>query len=106
LGRRPKLIEYTYECHTPKVLDRVFGKPGWGKMIRTIGKKAMPEDLLTSDHLIGDYLETCNALKRRPTQEEFRKRHCHTAKVYERVFGRPGYSNLVKAAERAARQTK
>lgn len=42
LGRRPKLIEYTYQCHTPKVLDRVFGKPGWRGLLRAIGVKVMP----------------------------------------------------------------
>lgn len=100
LKRRPKLLEYTYQCHTTKVLDRVFGKPGWRNLIAAIGEQAMPENLLTAEHIIQDYLETCAALKRKPTQKEFRKRHRHTAKVFVRVFGKPGFSNLVNAAAR------
>jgi hypothetical protein len=99
LGRRPKLLEYTYQCHTPKVLDRVFGKPGWRYLIKAVGAKAMPKNILTREHLIRDFADLTKKLNRRPTQEEFRKAH-HTPKVLERVFGRPAFSSLVKAASR------
>jgi len=97
LGRRPKLIEYTYQCHTPKVLDRVFGKPGWRGLLKTIGAKAMPKNILTAEHLIQDYLETKKALGREPSQYKFQRRHRHSFKVLTRVFGRPGWRNLQKA---------
>ncbi len=104
LGRRPKLIEYTYQCHTPKVLDRVFGKPGWNRMIAVIGKKAQPKNILTADHLIQDYQSVKKMLGRDPSQVEFKKVHIHTTKVLVRVFGTPGWSNLKKAALRARRR--
>ena len=103
LGRRPKLMEYTYQCHTPKVLDRVFGRPGWNNLIKAVGAKAMQKDILTADHLIGDYLETRAALGREPSQNRFHDRHGHTIKVFVRVFGKPGWSNFQKAARKAGR---
>lgn len=104
LGRRPKLMEYTYQCHTPKVLDRVFGKPGWNKLIKAIGAKAMPKDILTAEHLIQDYLETRTALGYEPSQTQFHDRHGHTIKVFVRVFGKPGWSNFQKAVRKAGRK--
>ncbi len=103
MGRRPKLIEYTYQCHTPKVLDRVFGKPGWNKLIEAVGAKAKPKNILTEEHLLKDYLDTWKALKHRPKQEEFRLRCQHTTKVFDRVFGKPGFRNLVRAASKLKR---
>jgi hypothetical protein len=38
LGRRPKLIAYTCQCHTPKALDRVFGKPEVKRSCETAGE--------------------------------------------------------------------
>ncbi len=99
LGRRPKLIEYTYQCHTPKVLDRVFGKPGWRRLIKATGKKAMPKSYrLDAEHLIQDYLDTAHAIGRKPSYSHFHARHRHSLKVLIRVFGKPGWSNLRKAA--------
>lgn len=103
LGRRPKLLEYTYQCHTPKVLDRVFGKPGWNKLIEAVGTKAKPKDILTEDHLLQDFLDTWKELNRIPKQEEFRLRCHHTTKVFDRVFGKPGFRNLVRAASKLKR---
>lgn len=103
LGRRPKLIEYTYQYHTPKVLDRVFGRPGWKKLIEAVGAKAMPKNILTAEHLIRDYLETRTALGREPSQSRFHERHGHAIKVLVRVFGKPGWSNFQKAARKAGR---
>ncbi len=103
LGRRPKAIEYTYQCHTPKVLDRVFGKPGWRRLLEAMGEKAMPNDFLTAEHLIQDYVETCKALGREPSRYKFQQRHRHTTKVFDRVFGKQGWRNLQKAASKARR---
>lgn len=101
LGRRPKLLEYTYQCHTPKVLDRVFGKPGWKMLIKAVGRKAMEKNILTAEHLIADYLDTRAALGHEPSQTEFHARNHHTVKVMVRVFGTPGWSNLKRAALKA-----
>lgn len=102
MGSRPKIIEYTYQCHTPKVLDRVFGKPGWRGLLAAIGEKAMPRNVLTREHLIQDYLETRAALGREPSQYKFHRRHRHNWATLDRVFGRPGWRNLRKAASEEA----
>lgn len=98
LGRGPKLAEFAKNCHAPKVLDRVFGKPGWQNFLNALGEKIMRARSLSAEHLIQDYLELCSAIKRIPTQDEFRKRHIHTPKVLDRVFGKSGWSNLKHAA--------
>jgi hypothetical protein len=49
LGRRPKLIEYTCQCHTPKVLDRVFGKPGFAICERPLSRQAGGETVVQND---------------------------------------------------------
>lgn len=104
LGRRPKLLEYTYQCHTPKVLDRVFGKPGWRMLIKAVGKKAKPKNILTAEHLIQDYCDTRAALGHDPSETEFHARNHHTIKVMVRIFGTPGWSNLKKAALKTLRR--
>ncbi len=100
LGRRPRFIEYLHNCHTPKVLDRVFGKPGWKNFISAVGAKALPKSVITASHLVDDYLEIYRHLGRVPTFDDFRRMHRHTKKVLVRVFGRPGWSNLKIAAQK------
>jgi len=100
LGRRPKIPEYSKQCHTIKVLDRVFGKPGWRRLLKALGAKAMPKNILTAEHLIRDYRETAKALGREPTWSQFQQRHHHGWSTLKREFGKPGWSNLQKAARR------
>jgi hypothetical protein len=102
LGRRPKVEEYRKECHAVKVLDRVFGKPGWGNMIQLLGKKAEPVGL-TEEHLIQDYLDTRTVLEFEPNFYYFHKRHRHKMKSIERVFGKPGWEKFQKAVDEALR---
>ncbi len=97
LGRRPTLPEYTAQCHTPKVLDRVFGRPGWRGMITALGVKAMPGRLVTPEQLIRNYLETWAALGWEPNQRAFWLRHRHKAGTIERYFGTPHWENFRKA---------
>lgn len=104
LGRRPRIIEYTYNCHTPKVLDRVFGKPGWKNLISAVGARALPKDVITAAHLVDDYIEIHRHLGRAPAFSEFRSMHRHTHKVLDREFGKPGWSNLKIAAQRKMRE--
>ncbi len=59
----------------------------------------MPEIyLLNAEHLIQDYLDTAHAIGREPNYTHFHTRHRHCLKVLVRVFGKPGWSNLQKAA--------
>ena len=103
LGRRPSISEYSSRCHTPKVLDRVFGKPGWKKMISAAGAKALPKNVISASHLVDDYIELAGHLGRKPTFDDFRRAQRHTHKVLDRAFGRPGWGNLTKAALRKIR---
>ena len=101
LGKRPVVSEFLQHCHTPKVLDRAFGKPGWGRFIKAAGRKAMPKSIrssLTAEHLIEDYLNTEKSLGRKPGYSDFHTMHRHSLKVLVRVFGNPGWTNLRKAA--------
>jgi hypothetical protein len=98
LGRQPLLAEFMEHCHTPKVLDRVFGKPGWKNFLKSLGTRIVRKRALDKEHLFRDYYEIRGVLKREPLQEEFRLRHMHTAKVFDRLFGRPGWSNFQRAA--------
>ncbi len=105
LGRRPRISDYLCHCHTPKVLDRVFGKPGWRRMVGKIGKKVMPKRyLLDTEHLIRDYLDTEQTIGRKPSYADFHARHRHSPNVLYRVFGKSGWSNLRKAAAVAKRE--
>lgn len=104
LGRRPKIMEYRRHCHSPKALDRVFGKPGWRRLIEAVGKQAMPKNILNAAHLIRDYLDTEQAIGRKPGYTHFHARHRHSLKVLVRVFGKPGWTNLRKAAAAAKRK--
>jgi hypothetical protein len=104
LGRRPSISDYLFQCHTPKVLDRVFGKPGWKNMIAAIGAKALPKNVISDSHLVDDYIETYRQLGKKPKFEEFRRAQRHTTKVLDRAFGRPGWSNLKFAAQRKMRK--
>jgi len=105
LGRRPSIGEYLSRCHTPKVLDRVFGKPGWKNMISAIGAKALPKNIISASHLVDDYIEIYKRLGEKPSFEKFRRAQQHTMKVLDRAFGRPGWSNLTIAAQRKMRRT-
>jgi hypothetical protein len=98
LGRRPSIAEYLYHCHTPKVLDRVFGKSGWKRLIKAVGKSALPKDKVNKEHLIQDYLGTADAVGHEPSHAEFNERHRHSINVFIRVFGKPGWKKLRKAA--------
>ena len=106
LGRRPSISEYLFQCHTPKVLDRVFGKrgkPGWKRMISAIGAKALPKNVIPASHLLDDYIETYRHLGRKPRFLEFTRMQRHSLNVLNRAFGRPGWSNLTIAAQRKMR---
>jgi hypothetical protein len=100
LGRRPSISEYSFRCHTPKVLNRVFGKPGWKNMISAVGAKALPKNVISASHLVDDYIELSGRLGRKPSFEDFRRAQRHTHKVLDRAFGRPGWSNLKIAAQK------
>jgi Homing endonuclease associated repeat len=103
LGRRPSISEYSFQCHTPKVLDRVFGKSGksgWKRMISAVGAKALPKNVISASHLVKDYIESYRHLGRKPSFTEFRRLQRHTIKVLDRVFGRPGWSNLTSTAQK------
>ncbi len=99
-GRRPSINEYLTRCHTPKVLDRVFGKPGWKNMISAVGAKALPKNVISASHLVEDYIELYRRLGKQPIAEEFRRMQRHTLKVLDRAFGKPGWRNLTIAAQR------
>jgi hypothetical protein len=99
-GRRPSINEYSTRCHTPKVLDRVFGKPGWKNMISAVGGKALPKHAVTAAHLVEDYIELYRRLGKNPAFYVFRRMQRHTLKVLDRAFGKPGWSNLRIAAQR------
>ena len=103
LGRRPSISEYLFRCHTPKVLDRVFGKPGWKNMISTLGAKALPKNVILASHLVEDYIKLQRHLGKKPVFDEFRRMQRHTHKVLDRAFGKPGWSNLTIAAQRKMR---
>jgi hypothetical protein len=103
LGRRPSISEYLSRCHTPKVLDRVFGRPGWKNMISAVGAKALPKNVISSSHLVDDYIELYRHLGKKPAFEDFRRAQRHTHKVLDRAFGKPGWSNLTIAAQRKMR---
>ena len=103
LGRRPSISEYSFQFHTPKVLDRVFGKKGksgWKRMISAVGAKALPKNVLSASHLVDDYIELSKRLGRKPSFTEFKRLQRHTIKVLDRVFGRPGWSNLTSTAQK------
>lgn len=105
LGRRPVIGDFLQHCHTPKVLYRAFGKPGWRRLIKAAGKEALPKksrSCLTAEHLIEDYLDTEKSLGRKPRYAHFRALHRHSPKVLVRVFGKPGWSRLRKAAYKAS----
>ena len=104
LGRRPTISEYLIRCHTPKVLDRAFGKPGWKNMISAMGAKALPKNVIPASHLVDDYVEIYNRLGRKPAFEEFRRAQQHTIKLLDRAFGKPGWTNLTIAAQRKIRR--
>ena len=104
LGKRPSVNEYLYHCHTPKVLDRAFGKPGWKRLIKAVGKKALADNKVNKEHLIQDYLDTVHAVGREPRHSDFYERHRHSINVFVRVFGKPGWKNLRKAAAFAKRK--
>jgi hypothetical protein len=103
LGRRPSINEYSSRCHTPKVLDRVFGKPGWKNMISAVGDKALPKNVISAAHLVEEYILLSRHLGKKPVFEEFRRMQRHTLKVLDRAFGRPGWRNLTIAAQRKMR---
>ncbi|MEK6744720.1 MAG: hypothetical protein AABZ15_13985 [Nitrospirota bacterium] len=102
-GRRPSINEYSTRCHTPKVLDRVFGKPGWKNMISAVGAKALPKNIISASHLVDDYIELHRRLGKKPVFEEFRRMQRHSLNVLDRAFGKPGWSNLTIAAQRKMR---
>jgi hypothetical protein len=99
LGRRPSISEYSFQCHTPKVLDRVFGKSGWKNMISAVGAKALPKNVIPASHLVDDYIETYRCLGRKPTVSEFMRMQRHSLNVLDRAFGRPGWSSLASEAQ-------
>lgn len=98
LGRRPKIVEYTSQCHTPKVLDCAFGSPGWRNMLKQIGPEVL-EGGIDAEHLIQDYLSLRKKLGDKITQEDFCKHQRHTYKVIKRVFGNWPWRALRSAAE-------
>ena len=107
LGRRPVIGDFLHHCHTPKVLYRAFGKPGWRRLIKAVGKEALPKNSrsgLTAEHLIEDYLDAEKSLGRKPRYAYFRAMHRHGLKVLVRVFGKPGWSKLRKAADKTKRK--
>lgn len=107
LNRRPTVGDFLKHCHTPKVLERVFGKPGWRRLVRAVGRAAMPKPYrgsLTREHLIEDYLNTEKAVGRKPGYYHFHALHRHGVKAMTRVFGRPGWTKLRKAAGKAKRE--
>lgn len=111
LGRRPNVGDFLHHCHTPRVLDRAFGKPGWRRLIKAVGKEAMPKYMpkynrysLTAEHLLEDYLDTEQSLGRKPGYTHFHALHRHNPKVLVRVFGKPGWTNLRIAAGKAMRK--
>lgn len=107
LGRRPVIGDFLQHCHTPKVLDRAFGRPGWRRLIKAVGKEALPKNSrsgLTAEHLIEDYLDAEKSLGRKPSYSHFHELHRHSMKVLVRVFGKPGWTKLRKAADKAMRK--
>jgi len=104
LGRRPSVNAYMVRCHTPKVLDRVFGKSGWKNMLRAVGAKALPKHAVTADHLVEDYLELSRRLGRKPVFAEFLRMQEHSLNLINRAFGRPGWRKLTIAAQRKMRK--
>jgi hypothetical protein len=100
LGRRPAIGEYMRRCHTPKVLDRVFGKSGWKNLIAAVGEQALPKGGVTASQLVDLFLKIRRRLGREPVFLEFKSRYRRSGKVLDRIFGSPGWGNLKLAAER------
>ncbi len=101
LGRQPTFAEFVKECRCQLMINRIFGKPGWRKLVRAAGDMPLNERDLPADHLIRDFLDLQARLGRRPLAVEYRHQ-CHSYKVLDRVFGKPGWRNLVKAIGRKA----
>lgn len=100
LGRRPLLNEYVRHCHTTKVLERVFQRPGWRNMLRSIGEERYPPGRqLTTTHLIEHYHRIKADLGYPPTNKEFRRRSGHGMKPIMRIYGKKAWSKFVAAAE-------
>jgi len=100
LGRRPSINEYSRRCHTPKVLDNVFGRSGWKNMISAVGAKALPKHVISASHLVDDYIETYKRLGKKPSFLKFSRMQRHSLNVLDRAFGKPGWSNLTIAAHK------
>jgi hypothetical protein len=95
LRRRPHLIEYESACFGEWIITRVFGRPGWRRLVEAAGDK-LPGTNITRDHLINDFLDLQHSLGRRPKCMEYR-RQCHSVNALNRLFGKPGWRGLTQA---------
>lgn len=105
LGRRPRLPEYTKYCHTPKLLDKKFGRPGWRHMLKKLGVE-MTRSTLTADDLIRDYLDLRKEMGKNPTIDQYFKRRRHSYKQLTRVFVKRPWTSLLAAVKKAEKNSK
>lgn len=102
LGRQPASSEYVKHHHCIAVLNRVFDNPGWRNMLKGIGRAMLVEKKISREHLINDFFELEERLNRQPSLTEFKKQH-HNNKVLARLFGNPGWRNMLSTIGRQAR---
>ncbi len=99
IGRQPSQDKFKQECRIGQsVLDRLFGKPGFKNMIAMVGDVPYTFNkvsMFSRQHLLNDYFSLKKELGRQPMSMEYGKKH-HGNATLCRVFGRPGWSNMLK----------
>lgn len=96
LQRQPTHKDFTSNCYSSAVLLRVFGPDGWRTLVAAAGGHCRkPRVEVTEDEVIRNYFTLQEKLGRQPRLADY-TRHFHTAKVVERLFGSPGWKNMLK----------
>lgn len=101
LGRQPTTKEFYQETkHTLFMVNRLFGRQGWRKLLRHVGDKIVNggRPRLGRQHLLDHYSKLKEELGRRPSYAEYVDHSKHHVGSLVLHFGRPGWHNLIKAA--------
>lgn len=101
IGRQPTSREYVVQTkHAMHRIIMVFGKPGWGKLVKAAGDDIIVarRPSVSCKHLIDHFYKLKSRLKRIPTYEEYIAHAKHYYQAIVRCFGRPGWKSLVKFA--------